>query len=152
MGSWRGGIKRDKYDELFSYLVRERVNWICERCRRSYQNDRAALHCSHLYGRRIQAIRLHPWNAFAHCFGCHEYLGQHPVEFAEWAREQLGQQRYDALRVMANKPTKLPPNFKQLVHRHYLNEKRRMQRLRADGVVGRIEFDMLPGALTEFGC
>ena len=142
--SWRGGgITRDKYDDLFSDLVRERADWFCENCRRNFRHDPRGLHCSHLFGRAKQSVRLHPDNAFAHCQDCHEHLGQHPVEFAEFARAKLGQRRYDRLRLMANKPTKFTHYERELRHKHYLGERKRLKALRLAGVIGRIEFTML---------
>jgi len=149
VSNWRGGsIKRDKYDTLFSFLVRERTDWRCEYCGRGFRHDIGALHCSHLFGRAKQSVRVHPWNAFAHCAGCHERLSQHPVEFAEWARNKLGQQRYDALRVMANRPTKFTKEDKERIHSHYLAEKRRLLAARANGQVGRLEFSAQPSAMA----
>ena len=54
--SWGKGIRRDKYDELFSYLVRERADFTCEYCNRSFRHDPHGLHCSHLFGRRAQSV------------------------------------------------------------------------------------------------
>lgn len=142
--NWRGGIKRDKYDALFSELVRERADWVCEFCRRNYRFDHHGLHCSHLFGRAKQSVRLHPENAFAHCMRCHDNLGQHPVDFAEWARVQLGEQRYLKLQYLASKPTKFTKADREAMHKHYLAEKKRLLAMRKAGVMGRIEFTM-PG-------
>jgi hypothetical protein len=88
----------------------------------------------------MKSVRLHPWNAFAHCRDCHGWLGEHPVEFAEWAREALGQSRYDRLRLMANKPTKFTKADKEHIHKHYLGERKRILALRAAGEFWRLEF------------
>jgi hypothetical protein len=141
--SWRNsGIRRDKYDALFSDLVRERADWTCERCNREFRHDRGSLHCSHIFGRAKQSIRVHPDNALAHCTSCHRHLEQHPIEFAEHAREILGQQRYDRLRLMAAKPTKITKFDKEVVHQHYLGERARILALRKDGARGHIEFTL----------
>lgn len=142
MARWRGGVKRDKYDTVFSDLVRERANFTCEYCRINYRHIPGYLHCSHVFGRRNQSVRLHPDNAFAHCLKCHEYLEENPVEFAEWAKDQLGRQQYDRLRLLSNKPTKFKPWEKELIHQHYLKERRRLRTLRKDGVITRIEFTL----------
>lgn len=153
MASWRGGgIKRDKFDEVFSFLVRERADWRCERCGRCFKHDHGRLHCSHIFGRAKASIRIHRDNALAHCGFCHEHLEQHPIEFAEHAREKLGQHRYDRLRVMAGKPTKFTDYEKELLHKHYLAEKRRLLALRRAGRTGRLEFTMLGDAQKEADC
>jgi len=138
--SWRGGIKRTKYDALFSYLVRERVNWVCEYCHRDFKHNHGGLHCSHLFGRRGAGTRCHPRNAFAHCLSCHQMLGENPVIFTEWAKEQLGLATYDVMRAISGRPTKMSVYDKECIHSHYLSEKKRLIALRDEGETGRIEF------------
>jgi hypothetical protein len=146
VANWRGGgITRDKHDKLFSELVRMRSDWICEYCKRDFKHDHHGLHCSHLFGRAKQGVRLHPLNAFAHCAGCHDRLGQHPVDFAEWAKSRMGEQKYNALRLLSSKPTKFSAWEKELDHKHFLAEKKRLTVLRKQGVTGRIEFTILGG-------
>lgn len=148
MTNFRGGIRRTKYDILFSELVRERANWRCEygqssHCycgQRNFRGDSHTLHCSHLFGRRSQGVRAHPDNAFSHCLECHQYLGENPVIFTEWATMQLGSHKYDRLRLRANKPTKFSTFDKEIIHKHYLSERKRMRNLRVEGETGRIEF------------
>lgn len=144
MAHWRGGgIVRDKYDRLFSDLVRERADWFCENCRKNFRHDPHGLHCSHLFGRGMKGLRLHKHNAFAHCQDCHEHFEQHPVLFAEWARQKLGDALYNVMRVLAGKPTKFTDYERELLHKHYLKEKKRLLQLRLAGMFGRIEFTML---------
>lgn len=138
--SYRKTVKRDKYDILFSLLIRERTNWICEYCQRDFKHNHHGIHCSHLFGRRNKGTRCHPDNAFAHCMSCHRKLEENPPLFADWAREQLGDDKYDRLKLFANKPTKMSHFDKEFVHKFYLSEKKRMLALRADGETGRIEF------------
>ncbi len=138
--SWRGGIKRDKYDALFSDLIRERADWTCERCDANWRHNPALLHASHLYGRRKQSTRFDPDNVFAHCYRCHAFLGEHPIEFAEWARGKLGAQRYDRLRIVAAKPAKYTKAEKEIRHAHYLEQRKIMKLKRAEGHTGRLEF------------
>jgi len=140
--SW-GGIKRDKYDILFSYLVRERSNWICEYCHRDFNHNHGGLHCSHFYGRSGVGTRWHPWNAFSHCFTCHQKLGDNPPLFAEWVEKQLGSEKFARLRIMGGKPTKMSKFDKEIIHTHYLKEKKRILKLRDEGSIGRLEF-LLP--------
>jgi hypothetical protein len=143
MGHWRSnGVKRDKYDILFSELVRERADWICEYCGNDFNHDNGRLHNSHVFGRRHKGVRIHYWNGCAHCYKCHPYLEENPIEFAEWYKQQFGEAQYYQLLVIANRPTKLTVFDKEVIHKHYLAEKRRMLGLRKQGVRGRIEFTM----------
>ena len=146
--SWRGGIVRDKTDIVFSFLVRERVDWCCERCRKDFRHNIGELHCSHIFGRAKKGVRVNPLNAFAHCQGCHEYLEQHPVDFAEWAKGLMGENRYDKLRLLAGKTTKYSEFDKSIIHKHFLAEKKRMLKMRADGHQGRIDFTMYPASIA----
>ena len=141
----RGGVKRDKTDALFSELVRERANWVCEYCKRDLTHDRGRLHCSHHFGRRNRGIRYHPLNASAHCIGCHQILGDEPIMFGEWVKDKLGDEDYAWLLLEANRATKLYDSEKEELHRHYLAERRRMRALRSDGETGPIEFTYLGG-------
>jgi hypothetical protein len=145
MGLYNGsGIKRTKYDKLFSELVRERADWICENpgCKKDFKHNRGGLHNAHIFGRRRQGTRIHPDNAFAHCAGCHQKLESEPITMAELARAWLGEDRYNRLILLANKPTKMTTFDKEIIHKHYLKEKKRLLALRKDGVQGRIEFTL----------
>ena len=87
------GIKRDKFDDVFSKFIRTRAKWFCEKCGKYFpEGNRAGLHCSHMFGRRNITVRYHPDNAFSHCVYCHKYLSENPVEFAQWAEKILGKE------------------------------------------------------------
>ena len=135
-------IKRDKTDILFSELIRERADWHCEYCKKSFQHDHHSLHCSHLFGRRAKSVRWHPQNASAHCQNCHKHLGENPVIHSEWSREKLGNMAYDTLRVISNKPMKWKSWEKEFLHKHFLSERKRMKKLRESGEVGYMEFTL----------
>jgi len=137
-----GGIKRDKYDIVFSDLVRERSNWTCELCSRQFpEGTRQALHCSHLFGRRYLGTRFNPDNCFSLCAGCHMKMGENPVEHHEWARKRLGDGLIEILREKAQKVRKLPKPEKEEMYRHYRAELKRLESLRKAGEIGRIEFE-----------
>lgn len=89
-------IKIDKRDTLFSKIVRLRARWMCERCLQFFQFGHG-LQCSHFYGRRHKATRWDFDNAAAHCFSCHRYFTENPIEFAAWVRKHLGDVRYEEL-------------------------------------------------------
>ena len=140
MTSYRNKIKRDKTDDLLSKLIRERVNWVCEYCGKDFSHNKGGLHHSHLYGRRSKGTRWHPQNGFAHCHDCHRHLGENPPEFARWAEGRLGKQTFEMLRLLANKPTKFSKFDKEILHKNYLKERKRLRELRAQGDTGRLEF------------
>lgn len=101
-----GGIKRTKEDAAFSLLVRERDNWTCQRCDKRFVPPTRALHAAHCFGRRKESTRHDPENAVAACYGCHQYLDEHPNEKYELFRLRLGDEAFDALRLRSQKPKK----------------------------------------------
>jgi hypothetical protein len=137
-------MRRWPSDEAFSKCVRERADLSCERCERSYRHDGAnmmGLHCSHLFGRRRASVRWDPDNAVAHCFSCHQYLGENPRIFSRWITEYLGSERADELEFRANEILKITERDREDIAAHYRREHRRMLALRAQGTIGRIEFE-----------
>ncbi|MDE9575227.1 hypothetical protein L2106_17710 [Citrobacter portucalensis] len=133
-------LKRDKYDTIFSELVRERANWCCESCGRDFSNNRASLHCSHINGRRHTATRWHPLNALAHCVGCHRRLGEEPIQFSRHAEYEYGVMTIEQVSRAALHPMKIKPWQKEELYQHYKQELVRLKQLRITGVLGRIEF------------
>lgn len=107
-------IKISKVDKLFSDIVRARANWTCERCGRRHDptdpHSRMGLHCSHYWGRGHKATRFDFSNVSALCFGCHLHFHANPKEHMEWFEGRIGQDKADALRLKAHKPTKIDIN------------------------------------------
>ena len=136
-------MKRDKYDALFSDLVRIR-SLACERCGIEYPDfpdvrDRS-FHCSHYIGRIWKATRYHPDNAFALCAACHKEVGDDPGAHYKFAFEKLGEERYEALRVRKHTQIKWGKPFMKELYKHYKSEYDRLVELRNQGVTGRLEF------------
>ena len=120
-------IKVNKLDAIFSQLVRTRDNWTCQVCGKYFpEGERRSLHCSHFHGRRKQSVRYEPLNAAAHCFACHKYLSENPLEFADWILSHLGPAGVALLTVMANKPVKRSKKDKEDL---YLDLKAQLGRL-----------------------
>lgn len=140
-----GAVKIFACDTWFSKCVRERANWACERCGSQFPEgqDRRGLHCSHFYGRGNWATRFHPDNAFAHCYGCHQYLGSHPTEFHRWAMEKMGEGCMVMLREITNDTRlgRLARRSRQDIAAHYRAEHLRMSKIRQKGHSGRLEFE-----------
>lgn len=136
-------VKLDKRDKLFSKLVRERANWTCEACNEYFpEGERQRLHCSHIFSRRKRSVRFDPDNAAAHCFSCHQRLGENPVEFARWAECYLGVARLEALR---NRSLKLIKRSKPELEDLYQDMKAAYEHMlsrRRAGETGRLEFEL----------
>ncbi len=142
--------RRDKLDILFSKLVRERASWECEACGRYFpEDDRQGLHCSHHFSRRKRSIRFSPLNASAHCFTCHQTLGENPVIFHDWIRGHLGDEKFASLRVQAERLVRLKKHDKAELYENLKASWADMQARRQSGETGRIEFeDPMPEGVT----
>lgn len=90
-------MKRDKFDDVFSKLVRTRAKWTCENCGKNFEHNKGSLHCSHYYGRRAITTRYYPDNAMAHCVYCHKHLGENPQLHTDLTIKKLGFDRYTKL-------------------------------------------------------
>ena len=64
----------------------------CQRCGKA-----GRLQTAHFHSRAKQSVREDPDNAIELCFGCHQYLSSHPVEYVAFMLKHLGQERYDML-------------------------------------------------------
>ncbi len=134
-------MKRSKLDIVFSKLVRERAEWTCERCKKVYEvGRRQGLDCSHFYGRRHRSTRWHPDNAFAHCRGCHQYLGSNPAIFDGFARAELGETRYNWLMRRHNQTMKYTKADLEDMYQHYRSQLIYLEKRRMKGHIGYIDF------------
>ena len=141
-------IKYDDSDKWFSLCVRERSDWTCERCGKKFIPPAQSLHCSHLMSRRHRALRWHPDNACAHCFGCHRYLGENPIEFSEWINQRFGQERVIFLIDRAAQVLKVTETERKDIAVHYRKEHEKIIEKRAKAKTGRIEFTAWDGYKT----
>lgn len=135
-------LKRDKHDAVFSELVRERTNWQCDYCGNYFHHDHGNLHCSHFKSRRHKATRYHPFNAFAHCAGCHRKLGEDPYEFTMHANITYGEMTIDRVAHLAAMPIRLKPLQMEEIYQHMKDELKRLRELLAGGNIWRIEFTL----------
>ncbi len=131
-------------DQWFSLCVRERAGWKCECCGKDYtptisENTglpgNPGLHCSHYIGRANYAVRFEPYNAVAHCYGCHAKFEGNPHNFMEWTYDRLGGWLYDVLIEKSNNMMlgKQARREKQEIAEHYKSE---FARIRAEHLCG----------------
>lgn len=107
--------KRDKYDITFSEFIKKR-DCYCQRCGKSD----GKLECSHIFSRRHQGLRYDEHNAKLLCFSCHRWWHENPLEAVEWLKTIIGVERYDNLRLMAHKPTKLTKFDRDLIRENLI--------------------------------
>ena len=112
-------IKLDPLDILFSKYIRLRAMEMvggCERCLSS-KKDYKGLQCSHFFGRSRKSVRWDEDNAAGLCFGCHQYLGSHPLEHTEWFKARLGERAFDMLNCRMRKTHPKPD--RKLIELYY---------------------------------
>ncbi len=122
-------VRRNKLDIVFSLLIRTRDKWTCQRCQKYHpEGARQSLHASHFHSRRKQSTRYDFQNACAHCFSCHQYLGENPIEFQRWILAFLGPREYELLNGRAGQTVKRNKKDKEEL---YQDLKAELQRLAA---------------------
>ena len=95
-------MKRDKYDIVFSKLIRSLAGHRCEYCKKAD----GQIDCAHIFGRRHRHTRWDVDNAVALCRYHHRYFSENPVLFFDWLSAYLGDERLDALRLKAHQVKK----------------------------------------------
>jgi len=94
-------IKIDKADTMFSKAIRLRDKFRCSRCGKFYPEG-VGLQVSHFYGRRYESVRYDQSNVDTICAGCHIHWHGNPAEYYEWKKEQLGDNKFEALKIRAH--------------------------------------------------
>jgi hypothetical protein len=135
-----GGIKRTPADKAFSDCVREAHDYTCQHCGKNNRHNPQACHLSHFYGRRGRSTRWHKDNGFCLCAGCHNYLGEHPLEHSNWVKSILGEGCLDLLTERAYKPMKISKLEEKDIAKHYREQLKIIKEKRANGEEGYIDF------------
>lgn len=134
------GVKRDKYDAVFSDLVRARADYTCEHCSVYIpEGERQACHCAHIHGRKHQSTRYDPMNAVCLCAKCHYWFTDHPTEFTYWLHEYLGEGHMDILREKARGIKKWVKGEKDEMRKFYQSELARIRAARNSGITDYID-------------
>lgn len=136
-------IKRDKLDAVVSDLVRERAGQYSE-----YSGQPGPLEACHIYGRRKKSVRYHPMNLVALTHFEHRHFTEHPLLFAQFIQAKLGPDKYHELCKLAVTPRKFTPRELEGLYLHYKAELERLRVARANGRLGRIEFNF-PDPIPE---
>lgn len=142
-----GGIKRDKIDDSFSRLVRERDNWTCQMCGKVDDDGQAKgrsnkMDCSHFHGRRSASTRYYGANCDCLCKRCHQLVSEDNTGiYAEWKRNQMGSEDYEALSQRHHRPWKRTKAEKEEMHKHFICWYKELRRRRKEkGLTGRLDF------------
>ena len=140
-------LRLKKLDIVFSKLIRERNNYICQACCVNQRED--LLDCAHILGRRVVALRWHPKNATALCRSCHMFYTEHPFDWRDWCVDQLGEGLVAELRRISNTTVKWSKSLREEIYQHYKSELKIMELKRLDTQLV-IEFEQ-HSCMHEFG-
>jgi len=102
-------LKVDKFDSVFSKIIRSRDNWTCVRpkCKKQHLPPTNALHNSHYFGRTRYSTRFDEENCDALCHGCHRYWElSNREEYRDFKIKQLGEDGFYDLRRRSESLTK----------------------------------------------
>lgn len=123
-------------DRWFSFCVRHRASWRCERCGSQHtEGGDRGLHCSHFIDRRFKPTRWHPRNCNALCMGCHEFLGKSQDMYREWLVSSVRpwgvsvkeyEEELDKLRILSLTTLKNSAWIRAVIAVHYKTEYKRM--------------------------
>ena len=105
----------------------------CQACGVNKRFEPATLDCAHIMGRRSVALRWHPCNAVALCRSCHIFFTEHPFDWADWCRDQIGGDLVAELRLVSNQPVKWTEKVRDEIYLHYKAELKKMEAERAKG-------------------
>ena len=140
-----GKLKADKHmikvwpaDRAFANVIKIAGGYTCQRCNTVYPPKHRGLHLSHHISRGNWSVRFEPSNAFIHCYGCHRWLGARPDVFVVWARQKLGDTRYEML-IDASRDLdrgRRARREKKDIAKHYRQQLRIMQSRRDKGELG----------------
>jgi len=95
-------MKRDKFDIVFSKLIRSLAGHRCEYCHKST----GQIDCAHIFGRRHRHTRWDIDNAVALCRYHHRFFSENPILFFDWLNSHIGEEKLDSLRLKAHQVKK----------------------------------------------
>ena len=133
-------VRRDKLDDIFSLLIRERASWICENCKLSCEHQKGYLDCAHIQGRAHRSTRWHPEGALALCKSCHRHFTDRPLDWARFVDAKIGREKAEFVRKLSNRIAGLKKFQKEEIYKAMKCEYAAMMGQRCAGSTGRIEF------------
>lgn len=124
-------MKLRKTDSLFSKYIRNRDNWICQRCHTQHEKGSQGLHCSHFFSRGRENTRFDEENCIALCFGCHLRWGHGDERdlYRDYMVVKLGEIGFKKLMVRANQFKKRDDKADEIIIKHMLKKQNEMSAL-----------------------
>jgi len=97
-------------DEVFRFYIKCRDDWQCQVCGAGFQVGNEWLDCSHFHRVSHKGTSCHEDNCDAFCRWCHtklEKLKNRGQKYYNWKLRQLGEVKFEELRILAREITKL---------------------------------------------
>lgn len=97
-------------DEVFRFYIKCRDGWQCQICGAGFQVGHEWLDCSHFHRVSHQGTRNHEDNCDAFCRWCHEKWENQKnrgQRYYNWKYRQLGEEKFEELRVLTQGITQL---------------------------------------------
>lgn len=153
MAKTKGRAPRRAYlHALWSKVIRERDDYKCQVCGRSFRHETRLLEASHHIprgmGGKSPAIACCLDNGSAKCIipggisdqtGCHQWMDRHPLQHTEWIQEFLGEERYERLKDLALNPPKMTDKDKTDLKDFLRETLKDLEARRRNGEMGRLE-------------
>ena len=133
-------VKRDALDAIFSNLIRERNDYTCEACGKNYRHDTRNAHCAHIHTRKHRPTRWHVDGALCLCAKCHRRYTDFPLEWQGFVRGYYGDDKYESIKRLAWTIRKYTRAEKDEMKTHYRAQLKYMEKRRAGGEGGYIDF------------
>lgn len=135
-------------DRNFAEAIKESYDWVCAYmgeddsgcpyCRNYCQRHSRELECAHYYNRYRASGRWHPDNCAALCHGAHSFLEHQRGLEDRFFRRLLGETRHDWLIERHQKIYRYKPHDRWEMNKHYIDDRKRIELLRANGETGYI--------------
>lgn len=142
-------IKKDKLDDKYALLVKERNDYVCEDC--GYQNRPEHLgckeiDCAHVFSREVAILRVHSDNALCLCRDCHNKWGKEKKsDWHGFVILKIGQEKFDQLDKLRHQVYRKREHDLNFEYKRMKEALEDMHKSRMAGTQGRIEFRGYPG-------
>ncbi|MCP3675460.1 MAG: hypothetical protein GY829_13430 [Gammaproteobacteria bacterium] len=131
-------MKRDKYDKTISELIVASADYTCEIC-----GIRDGTHqCMHDISRTYVITRYDSRNLICGCAACHFATMKDPYLHAESFKKIKGVEENQLNIERARSGDRLKPFEKDEIRAHWQSELKRINKLRLEGVSGKIELEI----------
>ena len=141
----RKTVKMATLDTAFRKCIHEAYDYTCAypQCpncnNESLRYGDVSIECAHFHNRRASAGRWFPDNVACLCHEIHAYLEVHNAEESEFFYDNMGMEKYDALKIRMQGLYRYKPWERSEMAAHYRAQMRSIEKRRLNGEKGFIE-------------